>query len=107
MTYKVYFVEDAEKDLFEIGEYIRQKGYPLTAQELIAEVKNICSRLSRMPDRGHIPPELERVGIFDYREIHLKVYRIIYQIINSDVYIHCILDGRRDIQSILQQRMLR
>jgi len=133
MTYKVYFLEDGEKDLFTISEYVEREGYPLAARELLAEMKKVCKSLSNMPKRGHIPPELERVGVFEYREIHLKVYRIIYQIIklshnfierpaardsekrkflsnqviDSSVFIHCILDGRRDIQSILHQRMLR
>ena len=107
MTYEVYFIEDAEKDLFEVYEYIKEEGYPLTSAQLIKELRKICTSLSRMPKRGHVPPELERVGVLDYREIHLKAYRVIYQIIGSGVYIHCILDGRRDIQNILQQRILR
>lgn len=60
-----------------------------------------------MPERGHIPQELARVVVTHYREIHIKVYRIVYQVIESDVYIHCILDGRRDIQAILEHRLLR
>jgi toxin ParE1/3/4 len=60
-----------------------------------------------MPDRGHVPPELERIGVLEFREVFYKPYRIIYQIIGNNVYIHCILDGRRDMQDILQQRVLR
>ena len=107
MTYKVYFLEDAEKDLFTISEYVKREGYPLAARELLAEMKKVCKGPSNMPKRGHIPPELGRVGVFEYREIHLKLYRIIYQIIDLSVFIHCILDGRRDVQSILHKRMLR
>ena len=40
-------------------------------------------------------------------DIHVKVFRIIYQIIETVVFIHCILDGRRDIPETLQQRNLR
>ena len=106
MTYTVFFVEDAEKDLLGIYEYIKKEGYPMTARQFHTQMKKVCESLSKLPKRGHIPTELERVGVFDYREIHLKVYRIVYQIIESRVYIHCILDGKRDIQSILQQRLL-
>jgi toxin ParE1/3/4 len=107
MSYIVYFVDDAEKDLFEIYEYIKKSGYPFNAMGLYSQIERACFDLSEMPERGHIPPELERIGVLDYREIHVKVYRIIYQVFGSDVYIHCILDGRRDIQAILQQRILR
>ncbi len=107
MSYIVYFVDDAEKDLFEIYKYIKKSGYPFNAMGLYSQIENACFDLSEMPERGHILPELERISVLDYREIHVKVYRIIYQVFGSDVYIHCILDGRRDIQAILQQRILR
>lgn len=32
---------------------------------------------------------------------------IIYQVIGSDIFVHCVLDGRRDIQDMLQQRLSR
>ncbi len=107
MSFAVYFTKGAKQDLFEIYSYVKGEGYPLNAKNLVSELKNTCNGLSEMPERGHIPPELERVGVFDYREIHIKVYRIIYQIIGPNVYIHCILDGRRDMQEILESRILR
>jgi toxin ParE1/3/4 len=58
------------------------------------------SNLFGMANRGHTPPELERIGIYEYREIHYKPYRIIYQIIESDVYVHCVLDGRRELLNV-------
>ena len=107
MSFTVYFTKGTKQDLFEIYTYVKGKGYPLNAGNLLFELKKTCQSLAEMPERGHIPQELERVGVFDYREIHIKVYRIIYQIIGSNVYIHCILDGRRDLQEILERRILR
>ena len=60
-----------------------------------------------MPERGHIPPELERIGVFGFREIHFKPYRIVYEIERKGVFIHCVLDGRRDLQELLESRLLR
>ena len=57
--------------------------------------------------RGHPPPELERIGMLDFKEIHYKPYRIIYEIYKSEVFVHCILDGRRDLQELLHKRVLR
>ena len=107
MSYSVYFIDYAEEDLFEIYRYLKESGYPLTAGKLFSQVEKACFDLSEMPMQGYIPPELERIGVFNYWEIHVKVYRIIYQVVGSDVFIHCILDERRDIQEILQQRILR
>ena len=81
-------------------------GISAECKNLISQIRKACSDLSEFPERGRIVPELNRIGIFDYRELIVKVYRIIYAIDGKNVYIHCILDGRRDIQTLLQQRML-
>ena len=107
MKYNIYFTKGAKQDLFDIYSYIKEKGYPLNAKNLLDQIKTTCQNLSNIPNRGHLPPELEQVGVFDYRETNIKVYRIIYQVINENIYIHCILDGRRDIQGILLKRLLR
>lgn len=107
MKYNVYVISDAEKDLFEIYDYIKKSGYPQNAGKNFSEIETACQNLSFSPEKGHYPPELQRIDVHEYREIHVKVYRIIYQIIESDVFIHCILDGRRNIPEILQQRNLR
>ena len=106
MSYTVLFVDYAENDLFAIYKYVKGSGYPQRADKLVAEIEKATNSLSHMPERGHITPELERVGNFSYREIHVKVYRIIYTVSESIVYIHHILDGRRDVQEILKDRLL-
>lgn len=60
-----------------------------------------------MPERGNIPKELERLGIKEFRELHYKPYRVIYRIRARQVVVYCVLDGRRDMQTLLQQRLLR
>ncbi len=108
MTHPVYFTGEAEKDLMEIYQYIGASGRPMTAKSLLKGIRKARDRLSEMPERGRTVPELHRIGISDYREILFKIYRIIYEIEPSHrVIIHCILDGRRDIQSVLARRMLR
>jgi len=32
---------------------------------------------------------------------------VIYQLIGRNVFVHCVLDGRRDMQSLLERRLLR
>ena len=107
MTYDVYFVTDAEEDLFEIYNYVATYDLATKADKLLAKIKKTCENLSSFPDRDHVPQELKRIGVLDYKEIHCPPYRIIYQIFGTDVYIHCILDSRRDIQQLLENRLLR
>ena len=46
------------------------------------------------------------LGIKEYRQVFFKPYRMIYRVIGKQVYIHLIVDGRRDMQSVLARRLL-
>ena len=107
MKYRVFMVSDAEEDLYEMFKYVAISDSVSKAEILIQKLRDNCKRLTEFPNRGHVPPELERIGVLNYREIHHKSYRIIYQVIESNVYISCILDGRRDLQELLERRVLR
>ena len=106
MKYKVDFVKSAENDLFDIYTYVLINDSEASAESLYFKLFDKCKILQDYPQRGHIPPELLLIGIDSFLEITWKSFRIIYQIRNKVVTIHCILDGRRDIQKILQERLL-
>jgi len=105
--YRVRIVEDAERDLIDIYHYVELNDSPENAVYILEQLESLCLRLVELPRRGHVPPELNRIGVTDYREVHFKPYRIIYQIIGQDIYVHSVLDGRRDILSLLERRLLR
>jgi len=73
---------------------------------VLDEIEKKFVSLSELPERGVYPKELIALGIRDYREIFLKPYRIIYRIAKANVYIYLIADGRRDMQTLLQRRLL-
>jgi toxin ParE1/3/4 len=107
MKYKVNFISDAENDLFEIYKYVYLNDSEEKAEKLFNGIYKKCLTLASFPKRGRIPPELKFLDIYDFLEVIYKPYRIIYQIVGNVVYIHCILDGRREIQKILEERLLR
>ena len=107
MNFKIYIISDAEEDILDIYYYVLINDSEEKADYILCKIEEKCLSLKKYPNRGHTPPELERVGIYQYKETHFKPYRIIYQIAKSDVFIHCILDGRRDLQDLLQDRLLR
>lgn len=107
MIFEVYLTADAEEDIFEIYNYVYIHDSPGNADKLFLNLKESCLSLTHFPERGHCPPELDRINIKEYLEIHIKPYRIIYQVRDKAVYIHCILDGRRNLQDRLQDRLLR
>ena len=107
MKFAVMLIQEAEDDLFDIYGYILNNDSPAHAEYVLLKLQEACVSLDEMPERGHIPPELERIGITEFKEIHFKPYRIIYEIEKKTVFIHCILDGRRDVQDLLERRLLR
>ena len=107
MKYTVHLVIDAENDLLDIYRYVARHDSAEKADRLLDNLEKTISKLETLPLRGHYPPELESIGVLEFREVFFKPYRIIYQVINKDVYVHAVLDGRRDLQELLQQRMLR
>jgi len=107
MKYPVFVVEEAEQDLQEIYRYVLRCDSPEKAERLLANLEKTIMNLDALPLRGPIPSELERVGVLEYREVFFKPYRIIYQVMERAVYVYCVLDGRRDLQDLLQERLLR
>jgi len=107
MKYKVLIDIEAKQDLKDILIYVSLNDGTSAANKLLDALENTCYKLTEFPERGHVPIELRATGIKKYLEIHYNPYRIIYEIEKNIVYIHSILDGRRNIQEILSDRILR
>jgi toxin ParE1/3/4 len=107
MKYTVNFLSDAGKDLFEIYKFVYLNDSENNAEKLYDKIYQKCLTLQEIPERGRIPPELRLLEMEDFLEIFYKPYRIIYQLVQNEVYIYCILDGRREIQKLLEERLLR
>jgi len=107
LKYEVFLSADAQQDILDQYNYIASSDSKTSAEYVYQNIKDKCKSLSEFPTKGHYPPELERIGITEYREVHFKVYRIIYQVTDNKVFIHCVLDGRRDLPELLERRLLR
>lgn len=105
--HEIYLIAEAEEDIFEIYRYVAKFDAPGKADHLFAKLQEKIDSLAQQPARGHIPPELARINVADFLEIHYKPYRIIYQILDKGVFVHGVFDGRRDLQQLLQHRLLR
>jgi len=107
MNFKVYIISDAEEDIIDIYNYVLINDSEEKSETLLRKIEETCMSLKKYPNRGHVPPELKRVGVYNYKEIHFKPYRIIYEVTGSIVTVHCVLDGRRSLQALLEYRLLR
>lgn len=105
--YSVFLVAEAEEDIFAIYNYVARYVSVEHADNFFSNLQNTITSLDQQPQRGHFPSELERIDVYEFREIPYKPYRVIYQIMGEDVFVHCVLHGRRELQELLQQRLLR
>ena len=67
---------------------------------------NAAEVLAELADRGAHTPELLALGIRDFRQTGFKPYQVIYRVGGDQVVIHLIVDGRRDLPSLLGRRLL-
>ena len=106
MPFTVLLTNDAARDLNELYDYIAVHDSRRKADYVLEQIEKTFSTLSEFPERGVYPKELLKLGIREYREIFFKPYRIIYRVMDKNVYVLLIVDGRRDMQSMLQRRLL-
>jgi toxin ParE1/3/4 len=105
--YKVFLTQSAQEDLQDIYDYVALRDAPLKAEQLLDRLEALIESLNRLPERAPVTKELREIGIRDYREVYFKPYRVIFRVTVDKVVVHLIVDGRRDMQTVLQQRLLR
>lgn len=104
--YEVLLTHGAEQDLASIYEYISEFDTVASANYVLDQLVEAVEGLSSFPERGSFPKELLALGIKEYRQTTFKAYRLIYRVIGQQVVIYLIVDGRRDMQSVLARRLL-
>lgn len=106
MIFQTFLTNDASGDLEELYDYIASHDAPGTADYVLDQIEKVFSSPCENPEQGVYPKELLAIGLREYREIFFKPYRIIYRIMADNVYIMVIADGRRNMQTLLQRRLL-
>ena len=106
MPFKALLTRGAVRDLEALYDYIAVHDSPRKADYVLGRIESAFTQLSELPERGVYPKELLAIGIREYREIFFKPYRIIYRVLEEAVYVLLIVDGRRDMQALLQRRLL-
>ena len=96
----------AQDDLNEIIEYYSSLSQNYVESTISEFEKNVMS-LKQHPRSGRIIPELERQGITQYRELIQGYYRIIYKISKDKVTVLTIIDGRRNFEEIIIEKLSR
>ncbi len=106
MSLTVQLSDDALRDLDDIHVFIAAADGVARADQLVDGIAAVLAKLSLFPQRGEVPKELANLGMRQFRQVHHKPYRMIYQVEPKTVTVLLIVDGRRDMQTLLQRRLL-
>jgi toxin ParE1/3/4 len=104
--YEVLLTVDAASDLEDLYDYIAAHDAPARAEHVLGRIATVLETLAAFPERGSHPRELLALGVREYRQAFFKPYRLIYRVDGGRVYVYLIADGRRDMQALLQRRLL-
>ncbi|MSP59945.1 MAG: type II toxin-antitoxin system RelE/ParE family toxin [Myxococcales bacterium] len=107
MKYAVLLSRDPEDDLVDLYRYVAQVESVERAEHLLSRLERACLAPGQFPNRGRASPELESVGVMEFRQIAEPPYRILYRLTGQTVHVHAVLDGRRDLSDLLARRLLR
>lgn len=106
-THSVRLTRSAQSDLADIAAYLEREASPVIAKGFLDDVLELVATLETLPARGSVPPELQAVGIQEFRQLTMRLYRIIYRVEGGTVFILLVADGRRDMQALLERRLFR
>ncbi len=104
--FRVFWTEAARTDLETIVDFIAEEN-PSNALSTLDRLDGRARALRRFPERGRLVSELRNVDVFLYRELIEKPWRIIYRYDDKRVYVMAVLDSRRDLASLLLERLVR
>ena len=104
--FRVQWAEAAARDLEEITAFVAVDSQA-NAQRLLATLRAKASSLETVPRRGRVVPELARFGMQTWHELLVKPYGIVYRVSGDTVTVLALFDGRRDLEDVLLERLLR
>jgi plasmid stabilization system protein ParE len=103
-SYSVELAAVAARDLQALVEFIAHDN-PQAAAKVLNRIEARIAELEHLPARGRVVPELAAFGIQTYRELVASPWRIIYRIADHTVYVLAVVDGRRNLEDILLDRL--
>ncbi|MFH2010321.1 MAG: type II toxin-antitoxin system RelE/ParE family toxin [bacterium] len=105
-SFEVVWAEPAARDPEELISFIAAES-PINARKLLDRLRRRAATLDELPGRGRLVPELRELGLREVRELLLSPYRLLYRITGAQVIVLALLDGRRDLDDLLYERLIR
>lgn len=103
---RVRWTETARRDLDAIVSYIAEDSVE-NALAVLEKLRERAESLMDDAERGRIVPELRGLDVYQYHEVIERPWRILYRIEVDQVLVMAVLDGRRELRSLLLERLVR
>jgi len=103
---KVKWLFGARIDILQISHYI-VKDNLANAKKALRKIKEAAVYLEVFPNRGRVVPELEKQGVFLYREVVITPWRIVYRLSGKAIIVFAVIDSRMNVGDILFNRIYR
>ncbi|WP_423680263.1 MULTISPECIES: type II toxin-antitoxin system RelE/ParE family toxin [unclassified Undibacterium] len=107
MGFKVVILDSAEQDLKELRAYILKNFSVETWRTTYAKIREAIRNLQNFPQAGSVPEEIEKLNLSQYRQVVSGMNRVIYEVRQDVIYVHVVVDTRRDMNALLTRRLLR
>ena len=104
--WRVVWTNAATHDLVEIVSFVARKS-PVNARRLLIRLRSKAESLERSPLRGRVVLELAMTGSRAWRELVVRPHRLVYRIRGDLVLVGAVVDGRRDLEDLLLERLTR
>jgi toxin ParE1/3/4 len=104
--FEVGLTKGAEADVDAIVAFVAAREGAVRAESTVGRIEAAALSLDRHPERGGYPPELLALGMKEFRQVLVGPWRIVYRVIERRVIVVLVADGRRDMRTLLAQRLL-
>jgi plasmid stabilization system protein ParE len=77
------------------------------ALSVLDRLQKRADSLTTAAESGRLVPELRSIDVHQYWELVERPWRIVYRLEPDSVMVLAVLDGRRDLESLLLDRLVR
>ena len=105
--YSVHVTKMADRDIAETTKYLIGRSEFQAAKDFIDAIESAVESLEKYPFRTHVPHELKEYPDNSIREMPVFGHRLIYRVLDRDVFVLFVPHAKRSIEDELIRRALR
>ena len=104
---KIKFLKYADDDMADMKKSVVRNFGKDAYLAILKTIKFDLNLLKDFPEMGRVPDEFEEFNLAQYRQIISAKNRIIYQVSDDVIFVHVVCNFRRDLKTLLIQRILK